>query len=103
MKIRTLITTLLLSGCLVTAPVMAGDDVASVIKAAKEALKKATSVGGEWRDTGKFIKKAEAAAKKGDAKKALKLAAKAKVQAEDGYIQATEQAKTATEFPDYLK
>lgn len=103
MKIKTLMTTLVLSACFMTVPVIAGDDVESAIKDAKEAVKKAATVGGVWRDTSKFIKKAEVAAKKGDTKKALKLAKKAKSQAEDGYIQAVHEAKTTTEFPDYLK
>jgi len=52
------------------------------IKAAKDAYKKAKSVGYAWRDTGKIIKKAEAALKKGDEKTALKLANKARFQGE---------------------
>ena len=54
---------------------------------AVKARKKAASVGFEWRDIGKFLKKAKAAAKKGDYGKAIKLAKKAKVQAELGYQQ----------------
>lgn len=54
---------------------------------AVKARKKAASVGFEWRDIGKFLKKAKAAAKKGDYGKAIKLARKAKVQAELGYQQ----------------
>jgi len=49
---------------------------------AKAAMKKAKAVGYLWRDTGKFIKKAEAAAKKGDEAKAVKLANTARSQAE---------------------
>ncbi len=52
------------------------------IKAAKEALKKAEAVGFAWRDTGKLIKKAEEALKKGDEKTALKLANKARFEGE---------------------
>lgn len=84
-------------------PVMAADDPAAAIAAAKEAQKKAASIGGEWRDIGKFLKKAEEAAKGGDTKKALKLAKKAKFQAEAGYKQAEHQAEAAKDFPDYLK
>ena len=57
------------------------------ISAAKKANKKAKSVGFEWRDTGKWIKKAEASAKKGDNKNAIKLAGKAKTEAELAYKQ----------------
>jgi len=51
---------------------------------AQEARKKATAVGGKWRDIGKFLKQAEQAAKKGDF-------AKAKQQGELGYKQAMDQ------------
>lgn len=57
------------------------------ISDAKQASKKAKSVGNEWRDTGKLIKKAEAAAKKGDNENAMKLASKAKTEAELAYKQ----------------
>ena len=46
------------------------------IAAAKAAQKEAKSLGFEWRDMGKTIKKAEAAAKDGKEKKAIKLANK---------------------------
>ncbi|GMR08386.1 MAG: hypothetical protein BMS9Abin26_1391 [Gammaproteobacteria bacterium] len=63
-------------------------EVSQAIKAASAAKKKAASVGGEWRNTGKFIKKAKKAAKKGHFKKAIKLANKAKREGELGYKQA---------------
>ena len=56
--------------------------------AAEAARKKAASVGGEWRDIGKMIKKAKAAMKKGDDKTAIKLCNKARLQGELGYEQA---------------
>jgi len=49
---------------------------------AKAAMKKAKAVDYLWRDTGKFVKQAEKAAKKGDEAKAIKLANKARSQAE---------------------
>jgi hypothetical protein len=56
------------------------------------ALKKARSIGGEWRDTKKkLIKKSKAAASKGDFKQAIELAREAKFQAEMGYKQAMSQ------------
>ncbi len=58
-----------------------------IYKEAVAARKKAASVGFEWRDIGKFLKKAKAAAKKGDYDKAIKLAKKAKAQGELGYQQ----------------
>ncbi len=63
------------------------------IAAAKEAQKQARSVGGEWRDTGKMIKKAEKLLKEGKAKKAAKLAQEAEAQGMLGYMQATSQTK----------
>jgi len=57
------------------------------ISSAKKANKKAKSVGFEWRDTGKLIKKAETSVKRGDNKGAMKLAGKAKTQAELAYKQ----------------
>ncbi len=70
--------------------------VKQAIADAKAAQKKAASVEGEWRDVGKFIKKAEKALKKGDLDTAMKLAKKARVQSELGYKQAMEQRKSAS-------
>ena len=72
----------------------ASPEVATAIKEAEDAIKKAKSAGGEWRDSaGKFLKNAKAAAAKGDDKTALKLAKKAKFEGEMGYQQAKEQEK----------
>jgi len=88
-----------LSGCSIFGGENAEDAIAkntaaakSAITAAEDALKKAHSVQGEWRDTKKSIlKNAKAAASKGDFKKAIKLANEAKFQADMGYAQAMEQ------------
>ena len=64
---------------------------AAVAEATAE-QKKAKKAGGEWRDIGKFLKKADAAAKKGDYKTATKLAKKVKFQAQMGQAVAKEQA-----------
>ena len=61
------------------------------IAAADKARKKAASVDSEWRDTGKILKKAKAALKKGDFKKAIKLANKAEHQGHAGYEQGYSQ------------
>jgi hypothetical protein len=76
------------------APVKSAEQVAyeSTLGAAKAERKKAKAAGGEWRDIGKFLKKADAAAKKGDYKKAQKLAAKAKFQAGAGQRQMSGEA-----------
>lgn len=68
---------------------------------AKAAAKAANAEGGEWRDTGKMIKKAEAAAKEGDFDKAVKLADTAKFQGEMGLAQA--QSQKGVGNPDFLK
>ncbi|MBG7602193.1 MAG: SoxXA-binding protein [Gammaproteobacteria bacterium] len=80
-----------------------GDKAAaeSAIAAAESARKKAASIDGEWRDTGKMIKKAQAALKAGDSAKAIKLAKKAENQGKLGYEQA--QAQQTLKMPSYLK
>jgi hypothetical protein len=68
--------------------------------AAEAARKKAASVEGEWRDTGKLMKSAKAAAEQGDYEKAIKLANQAKHQGEMGYKQAVEQKGVG--LPSYI-
>ncbi|PLY13949.1 MAG: SoxXA-binding protein [Sedimenticola sp.] len=80
---------------------MTADDATAAIAAADAARKKAGSVSGEWRDTGKIIGEAEEAAKAGDFAKAVKLANKAKVQGERGYEQMVSQEKLR--LPSYFK
>lgn len=66
----------------------------SELAAANAAKKKAASVGGEWRDIGKILKKAKKALEAGDGAKCVKLANKARRQGEIGYAQAlAEQTK----------
>ncbi|EGV16199.1 hypothetical protein [Thiocapsa marina] len=73
----------------------------AAIAAAEAARKKAGSVGGEWRDTGKLITEAQDLAKSGDFAAATALADKARRQGEMGYEQAIrEQGAT---FPTYVK
>ena len=64
------------------------------INAAKSAQKSAKNVGFEWRDMGKMIKKAEAAAKAGDNAKAIKIANAVVKQGQQAQLQA-KAAKTA--------
>ena len=59
---------------------------------AKAAEKQAASVGGEWRDTGKMIKKAEKLLSEGKTQEALDLARAAEAQGMLGYMQATAQS-----------
>jgi hypothetical protein len=68
------------------------DAATAAIAAAEAALKKARGVEGEWRDANKsMLKKAKAAASKGDYKTAIKLADQAKFQGDMGYEQAMGQ------------
>lgn len=73
-------------------------------KSAKAAKSKAASVGGEWRDIGKMLKKAKKAADNHDWAKATKLAKKAKQQGEFGYAQALAEQKlrAVDPHPSYL-
>lgn len=68
--------------------------------AAQAEIKAAGKVGGEWRDSGKLLKKAEAAAAAGDFAKAIKLANQAEAQGRMGQQQAAEQANAGN--PSYL-
>jgi len=79
----------------------AGADKAAYDKAAadaKAAQKEASSVGGEWRDIGGTLKDADKEAAAGNYDKAVKLANKAKEQAELGVIQAKAQANAGPPF-----
>ncbi len=60
-------------------------------EAAEAARKKAASMKYEWRDTGKMLKNAKAAAGKGDYDTAEKLAKKAEMQGKMAVAQAKEQ------------
>ena len=71
----------------------------SEMAAANAAKKKAASVGGEWRDIGKSLKKAKKALKAGDAGKCVKLENKARRQGEIGYAQAlAERGRSANSY-----
>jgi hypothetical protein len=72
----------------------------AAMAAAEEARKKAASVGGEWRDTAKFIKEAQDLVKAGDFAAATALADKARRQGELGYDQAMREKGAG--FPDYV-
>ncbi len=76
-------------------------EAAKLIQHAEMARKRAASVDSEWRDTGKFIKKAQALLKEGKYDAAIKLAKKAKRQGELGYEQGTAQSKLR--IPSYFQ
>lgn len=62
------------------------------IAAAKAAKSSASMVGGEWRDIGKMIKKAEKLLADGKIEEAIMQAMKAEAQGMLGHIQATTQS-----------
>ncbi|MGD8483710.1 MAG: hypothetical protein PVJ63_08835 [Thioalkalispiraceae bacterium] len=80
-KIITLaaVTAFTLAAC-ASGPVHSKNDAAGAITAAEHETNRAKKVNYEWRDTGKIIKKAKAALKKGDFDAAVKLANQAKTQ-----------------------
>lgn len=82
---------------------LAGDQKAAqaAITTAEAAQKKAASVESEWRDTGKIIKQAQTAMKKGNFNEAIELANKAERQGQNGYQQAVSQKEL--KMPSYLK
>ncbi len=109
-KIR--LSSVLLAICLSSGPVslIAADvkkadpkvtEAKAAIAAAEKARKRAASVDSEWRDTGKFIKKAEAALKTGELDKAVTLAKVAENQGNLGYEQGYSQKEL--KLPSYFK
>ena len=106
MKIRSFPAAALAAALLAGIPATAAwsadkAEVDKAIAAAEAARKQAASVGGEWRDTGKFIKQAQKLAEEGKLDEALKLAIKAKNQGELGYQQALDQKDVS--MADYIK
>ena len=92
----------LLAGALFAGGATAADMAAfqKAYDAAKATVDKADSVGGEWRDTGKMMKKAKMLALDGKFDEAIKEADKAKFQGEAGYAQA--MAEKNAGHPSYL-
>lgn len=86
-------------GCTTTDSTSNEQAAKDAIAAAKKANADAKAVGYEWRDTAKLIKKAEAALADGDYDKAIKLANKAKNQADNAIAQErAERARLADMF-----
>jgi hypothetical protein len=72
--------------------VSASEEFTAAWDAADTARKDAAAVGYEWRDTGKILGKAKAAADEGDLDNAMKLVAKAQEQSEDAIAQQQREA-----------
>jgi len=94
---KKLLITLFLTVAVAGAAV-AGDSIKGTIEAAKTEIAKAKTTGFLWRDTEKFLKKAKEALGKGNKEKAMKLAKKAKFQAEQAQKQAKDQANAGPRF-----
>lgn len=73
-------------------------DAAAAIKAAEHELAAAKAVDNVWRDTGKMIKKAKAAAKAGKYDKAYKLAELAKRQSINAVAQEKAQVNAGPRY-----
>lgn len=93
MLMKKIALAVLIGGLTIAGTAMAADKASAeaAIAAAKASQKAANSVGGEWRDTGKMIKKAEEAAAEGNFAEAEKLAKKAEAQGKLGEEQALSQ------------
>lgn len=76
------------------------DTLKAAIDAAKTSQAAAAAVGGEWRDVGKFLKKAEELGAAGEFDKAVKLAKKADTQSQLGKAQM--EGQTNLDFPAYF-
>jgi len=83
-------------------PLQAVESASATLAEAKQLFNKADKMQGAWITTAKLIKKAEAAMQKGDSKAALKLATKAKKEAQLSIAQAEEQLKNWSE-PSYIR
>ena len=88
-----------------TLPAVAMDTARMAVEArlaaAEQARAKADAAGGEWRDTGKLLKQAQAALAAGDHQKALALAEVVEFQGEQGYQQTLGQQNLS--FPDIMR
>ena len=81
------------ASCTWAAPAMSADEAffKTAYDAALAATQKAASIGYEWRDTRKLLRKAKKAADKGDFAKAEKMANSAKFQSDAAYAQGQDQ------------
>ncbi|MBT8428911.1 MAG: SoxXA-binding protein [Gammaproteobacteria bacterium] len=93
MLMKKIALAVLIGGMTVAGTAVAADKSSAMaaVAAAKAAQKAAGAVGGEWRDTGKMIKKAEQAIADGNYGEAEKMAKKAEAQGKLGKEQALSQ------------
>lgn len=102
MSMKKTALAVVLGAMFAASPVFAADKASAeaAMAAAKAAGKEAAAVGGEWRDTGKIMKKAAAEAAAGNYASAEKLANQAK----DQYMLGRDQAMSQKDVgnPGYL-
>ena len=97
-RTSTLLGSLLLSGAAAQVSATSQSDFERIYTEAEAARQQAASVGGEWRDVGKFLSHAKKAAAAGDLSKANMLANRALEQSHLGYQQALEQRNPDTMY-----
>ena len=93
-RISIVASALLLAGVMTGLPAaFAGDDFAAAWDAADAKRKEASTIGYEWRDTGKMLKEAKTEAEAGNKEKAMKLVAKAMEQSADAIAQEARESE----------
>ncbi len=89
---------LVLHACANTPPAPGPEDANAAINMAEQKTRQAREVNYEWRDTGKIIKQAKEALKKGDVDSAIKLANKAARQSDNALKQYAQQQNAGPNF-----
>lgn len=89
---------LFLHACANTPAASTAEDANTAISMAEQKTQQAREVNYEWRDTGKIIKKAKAAMKKGEMDTAISLANKAGRQSDYALKQYAEQQHAGPSF-----
>ena len=89
---------LFLHACANNPPATSAEDANAAISMAEQKTQQAREVNYEWRDTGKIIKQAKEALKKGDIDTAIKLANKAANQSNNALRQYAEQKNAGPSF-----
>ncbi len=100
---KTHLSATLLAGLLIASPISQGAtkiQALDAIAAAEQARQRAAAIGGEWRDTGKLIKKAKQSLEAHLYTQAVELANQARLQGKLGYEQAMRQRNAG--FPQYM-
>ena len=89
---------LFLHACASTPPTASSEEANAAISTAEQKTQQARDVNYEWRDTGKIIKQAKSALKKGEMDTAIKLANKASRQSDNALKQYAQQLDAGPSF-----